>query len=124
MHHDSEQPAVDHVTSICRKLDGMPLALELTAARLRTLPLDSVARSVDEITRWDGSRRSTPLSRHATLRASIEWSFDLISPTEQQMLVALAVFRSPFDTDGRDEWIATVRQLSNAISRIPEGEGA
>ncbi len=94
-----DRQAVDHIASICRELDGIPLALELAAARLRTLPLESVARSVNEITRWTGSRRRSPLSRHATLRASIEWSFDLVSPIEQQMLVALAVFRSPFDVD-------------------------
>ena len=94
-----DRRAVDHIVSICRVLDGMPLALELAAARLRTLPLESVARSVNEITRWKGSCRRAPLSRHATLRASIEWSFDLIGPIEQQMLVVCAVFRSPFDTD-------------------------
>jgi predicted ATPase/DNA-binding SARP family transcriptional activator len=94
-----DRRAVEHIASICRELDGMPLALELAAARLRTLPLESVAHGVNEITRWKGSCRRAPLSRHATLRASIEWSFDLISPVEQQMLVVLAVFRSPFDTD-------------------------
>jgi len=94
-----DRQAVDHIVSICRELDGMPLALELAAARLRTLPLESVAHSVNEITRWTGRCRRSPLSRHATLRASIEWSFELISPIEQQMLVALAVFRSPFDVD-------------------------
>ena len=94
-----DRQAVDHITSICRELDGMPLALELAAAQLRTLPLESVACSITEITRWTGSCRSAPLSRYATLRASIEWSFDLVSPIEQQMLIALAVFRSPFDPD-------------------------
>lgn len=94
-----DRQAVDHITSICRTLDGMPLALELAAARLRTLPLESVERSVHWITRWEGGGRRAPIPRHVTLRASIEWSFDLVTPIEQQMLVALAVFRSPFDTD-------------------------
>lgn len=94
-----DRQAVDHITSICRELDGMPLAIELAAARLRNLSLEFVASSIDEITRWKGSGRGVPLSRHATLRASIEWSFDLIDPIEQQMLVALAVFRAPFDID-------------------------
>lgn len=117
-----DRRAVDHITSICRKLDGMPLALELAAARLRTLPLESVAQSADEITRWKGSGQRVPLSRHATLRASIEWSFDLVSPIEQQMLAALAVFRSPFDTEAAravavaigagDETIDLIRRLT------------
>ncbi len=117
-----DQRAVDHITSICRELDGMPLALELAAARLRTLSLEAVAQSVNEITRWSGGR-SAPLSRHATLRASIEWSFQLISPIEQQMFVALAVFRSPFDTDaaqavasaidGNDEIVDLIRRMTD-----------
>ena len=117
-----DQRAVDHITSICRELDGMPLALELAAARLRTLPLEAVARSVNEITKWS-SGRSAPLSRHATLRASIEWSFQLVSPIEQQMFVALAVFRSPFDTeaaravaaaiDGNDEIVDLIRRMTD-----------
>jgi predicted ATPase/DNA-binding SARP family transcriptional activator len=118
-----DRRAVDHIVSICRELDGMPLALELAAARLRTLPLESVARSVNEITRWTGSCRRAPLSRYATLRASIEWSFDLVSPIEQQMLVALAVFRSPFDVyaaravavaiDADDEALDVIQRLTD-----------
>jgi predicted ATPase/DNA-binding SARP family transcriptional activator len=92
-----DRHAVDHIVAMCRELDGMPLALELAAARLRTLSLESVARSVTEITRWTGTGRGAPLSRHATLSASIEWSFELIDPIEREMLVAFAVFRSPFD---------------------------
>ena len=113
-----DRQAVDDITSICRKLDGMPLALELAAARLRTLPLKSVARSVDEITRWNDCGRRTPLPRHATLRASIEWSFDLISPIEQQMLVALAVFRSPFDTDAARAVAATFDAADEAADLV------
>ncbi|MEO6654390.1 MAG: BTAD domain-containing putative transcriptional regulator [Ilumatobacteraceae bacterium] len=113
-----DRQAIDHIASICRELDGMPLALELAAARLRTLPLDSVARSVSEITHWTGSRRGAPLSRHATLRASIEWSFDLVSPIEQQMLVALTVFRSPFDADAACAVAAAIDEQGGAVDLI------
>jgi predicted ATPase/DNA-binding SARP family transcriptional activator len=113
-----DREAVDHSTLICRELDGMPLALELAAARLRTLPLESVARSVDGITRWNGTGRRTPLSRHATLRASIEWSFDLISPIEQQMLLALAVFRSPFDADAARAVAAAIDAADEAADLV------
>ena len=113
-----DRRAVDHIASICRQLDGMPLALELDAARLRTLPLETVAQRVNEITRWTGSCRSTPLSRHATLRASIEWSFRLISPTEQQMLIALAVFRSPFDTAAACAVAASIGLGAEAVDRV------
>ena len=49
--------------------------------------------------RLEGQGWRVPLARHATLRASIEWSFELIGPAEQQLLIALATFRSPFDID-------------------------
>jgi predicted ATPase/DNA-binding SARP family transcriptional activator len=113
-----DRKAVDHITSICRKLDGMPLALELAAARLRSLPLEALERSVNQITRWEGSCRRAPLSRYATLRASIEWSFDLVSPIEQQMLVALAVFRSPFDTDAARAVAVAIDARGEAVDLI------
>jgi predicted ATPase/DNA-binding SARP family transcriptional activator len=84
------------IASICRELDGMPLAVELAAARLRNVPLPTVAAGIAEIIRWKVGDRTKP-ARHATLRASIEWSFGLISPREQRVLVWLATFRSPFD---------------------------
>ena len=114
-----DQRAVDHITTICRELDGMPLALELAAARLRTLPLETVARSINEITSWNCNGRSAPLTRHATLRASIEWSFQLISPIEQQMFVALAVFRSPFDADATRAVAALVAGSDESVDLIP-----
>lgn len=109
-----DRQAVNLITSICRKLDGMPLALELAAAQLRTMPLESVESGVNQITLWEDGSRQAPLSRHVTLKASIEWSFDLVSPIEQQMLVALTVFRSPFDTDA-------ARAVGVAIGAEDEG---
>ncbi len=93
-----DRRAVGYIASICRELDGMPLALELAAARLRSIPLPTVAAGIAEIIRWKVGDRTKP-ARHATLRASIEWSFGLISPCEQRVLVCLATFRSPFDLD-------------------------
>ena len=72
-----DRVALEHIGSICAELDGMPLALELAAARLRTLPLPTLARSVNEIMRWRGDRGQDPATRHRTLRASIDWSFAL-----------------------------------------------
>ena len=93
-----DREAVGYITSICRELDGMPLALELAAARLRSVPLPTVAAGIAEIIRWRLGDRAKP-ARHATLRASIEWTFGLISRFEQRVLVCLATFRSPFDTE-------------------------
>ncbi len=116
-----DRHAIGHVVSICLQLDGMPLALELAAARLRTLPLATVAESIGEIFRWKG--KGAPIARHTTLRASIEWSFQLISPDEQQLLIALATFRSPFDANAA---VAVTRLMdgsddaSEQISRLAD----
>ncbi|SDL65413.1 Predicted ATPase [Nonomuraea maritima] len=80
------------VVRICRALDGLPLAIELAAARLRTLPVADVAARLDDrfelLTR--GSR--TALPRHQTLRAVVAWSWDLLDADEQQAARRLAVF--------------------------------
>ena len=77
-----DRQAIGYIASICSELDGMPLALELAVARLRSVPLPTVAAGIAEIIRWKVGDRTKP-TRHATLRASIEWSFGLISPREQ-----------------------------------------
>ncbi|MEP7111851.1 MAG: BTAD domain-containing putative transcriptional regulator [Ilumatobacteraceae bacterium] len=102
-----DQQAVGYIASICRELDGMPLALELAAARLRSVPLPTVAAGIAEIIRWRLGDRTKP-ARQATLRASIEWTFGLISRFEQRVLVCLATFRSPFDTEAADAVIAAI----------------
>ena len=102
-----DRPAVGYIASICKELDGMPLALELAAARLRSVPLPTVAAGIADIIRWRVGDRTKP-ARHATLRASIEWSFGLISPFEQRVLVCLATFRSPFDAEAADAVMAAI----------------
>ncbi len=102
-----DRQAVGYIASICRELDGMPLALELAAARLRSVPLPTVATGIAEIIRWRVGDRAKP-ARHATLRASMEWSFGLISRFEQRVLVCLATFRSPFDTEAAAAVIAAI----------------
>ena len=80
------------VLRICRALDGMPLAIELAAARLRALSPEQVAGRLDDRFRLlgDGSRRALP--RHQTLRAVIDWSWDLLGDAERVLLRRLAVF--------------------------------
>src|SRR6202012_885065 len=68
--------------TVCQRLDGIPLAIELATVRLRALPLRQMAERIDDRLRLlTGGRRSgTP--RHQTLRAAIEWSYSLCTPTE------------------------------------------
>lgn len=82
----------DAVAAICRRLDGLPLALELVAARTRTLtPAEILARLDDSLTLLVGGSRDLP-ERQQTMRAAIAWSEQLLDPAEQAMLRRLAVF--------------------------------
>jgi predicted ATPase/DNA-binding CsgD family transcriptional regulator len=85
------------VASICRRLDGLPLALELAAARTRVLDVDSIGRQLDDRFRFlTGGFRTAP-PRQRTLRAAIDWSFDLLTAGERELFVRLAVFAGTFD---------------------------
>jgi predicted ATPase/DNA-binding SARP family transcriptional activator len=104
------------VATIVRRLDGLPLAIELAAARLRTLPLAEVARRLDDRFRLLTGGSRTALPRHRTLRAVVEWSWDLLTPAERLLAERFSVFPAaatpeavarvcggdPRDTDERD----------------------
>ena len=80
------------VAEICRRLDGMPLAIELAAARVRDLSIQQIAQRLDERFRLltTGSRTAPP--RQQTLLSTLEWSYALLLPKEQQVLQRLSVF--------------------------------
>ncbi|WP_043625953.1 BTAD domain-containing putative transcriptional regulator [Nonomuraea candida] len=80
------------VVRICRALDGLPLAIELAAARLRTLSLPDVAARLDDRFRLLARGSRTALPRHQTLRAVVAWSWDLLDDDEQRMARRLTVF--------------------------------
>jgi predicted ATPase/DNA-binding winged helix-turn-helix (wHTH) protein len=84
------------VIDICRRLDGMPLALELAAATVSTLGLRGVAHRLREQLELPGVGRRTAAARQATLRATLDWSYRLLSPSEQQALRRMAVFQGAF----------------------------
>jgi predicted ATPase len=80
------------VAEICRRLDGLPLAIELAAARVKILPPDALlARLQQRLPLLAGGARDTP-ERQQTLRAAIAWSYDLLEEQEQQKLARLSVF--------------------------------
>ncbi len=82
---------------ICRRLDGIPLAIELAAARLRSLsPTELLTRLQDRFRVLRGSGRGT-LERQQTLRATVSWSYQLLTPDEQRLFERLSVFSGGFD---------------------------
>jgi predicted ATPase len=80
------------VAAICGHLDGIPLAIELAAARLRSLSAEEINRRLDERFRLLTNGSRTALPRHQTLRSLIDWSYDLLTEPEKQLLQRLAVF--------------------------------
>jgi predicted ATPase len=90
------------VVSICRQLDGLPLAIELAAARLRSLSLRGLADRLDQRFRLlTGGSRTAP-ARQQTLRATVEWSYSLLNGAEQLLLGRLSVFAETFDLDAAE----------------------
>ncbi|MET7301878.1 BTAD domain-containing putative transcriptional regulator [Embleya sp. NPDC005575] len=80
------------VVEICRRLDGMPLALELAAARLRAMSVEQIARRLDDRFRLLGSGSRAEPPRRRTLHAVVEWSWDLLAEPEQLLARRLSVF--------------------------------
>ena len=80
------------VTDIVRRLDGLPLAIELAAARLRTLPLAEISRRLTDRFRLLTGGSRTALPRHRTLRAVVEWSWELLTPAERLIAERFSVF--------------------------------
>lgn len=91
------------IAQICRQLDGIPLAIELAAARLRTLSLEEIASGLNDrfglLTK--GNRAAMP--RHQTLRALIDWSYDMLAEEEKSLLRRLAVFSGGWTLEAAEQ---------------------
>ncbi|MCJ7438220.1 MAG: adenylate/guanylate cyclase domain-containing protein, partial [Acidimicrobiia bacterium] len=90
------------VAEVCRRLDGVPLAIELAAARVAMLTPTEIAERLDQRFRLlTGSERGTA-ERHQTLRAAIDWSYELLDASEQRVLDRLSVFVGSFSLDAAE----------------------
>jgi predicted ATPase len=87
-----DDATAEAVEEICRRLDGMPLAIELAAARTRSLTPKDIAGRLDERFRLLMGGRRVAVDRHQTLRAAIDWSFDLLDDNERWAFAVLSVF--------------------------------
>jgi non-specific serine/threonine protein kinase len=87
------------VAEICRRLDGIPLALELAAARAKVLSIDQIRGRLDDRFRLLTGGSRTAMARHQTLQATIEWSYDQLTPDEQRLFRLLAVFSGGWTLD-------------------------
>ena len=90
------------VAEICRRLDGIPLAIELAAARVRALPVDTIASRLDDRFRLLAGGDQTALPRQQTLRALIDWSHDLLEERERTLMRRLAVFAGSWTAEAAE----------------------
>ena len=87
------------IAAICRHLDGIPLAIELAAARASALGIEELAVRLNDLFSLLTSGRRTALPRHQTLRATLDWSYGLLAKPERVILHRLAIFAGPFSLD-------------------------
>ncbi len=107
------------VEEICRCLDGLPLAIELAAARTSGLaPAELVARLDGRLRLLTGGRRGS-VERHRTLRATIQWSYDLLSPQQQQVFQRLSIFAGPFDVAAAEAVVADAEVDRDDVDQLP-----
>jgi predicted ATPase/DNA-binding CsgD family transcriptional regulator len=110
----------EDVIRICRRLDGLPLAIELAAVRLRALPLHELADRLEyPFQVLDGGRRGA-VPRHQTLHTAIRWSYDLCTPAEQALWARLSVFRGSFDVAAAEDVCARPGAALGAGARYAE----
>jgi predicted ATPase/DNA-binding SARP family transcriptional activator len=95
---DLEREPVGAVAEICRQLDGLPLAIELAAARMRVMSSLDVARRLDSLRLLSGGARSA-LPRQQSVAATIDWSYRLLAEPERSLFARLSVFAGGFDLD-------------------------
>jgi predicted ATPase/class 3 adenylate cyclase len=108
----------EHVRTICHRLDGLPLALELAAARVRVLPPAKLDERLERaLPLLSGGTRDAP-ERQRTLRATIEWSYELLTAEEKRLFVQLAVFAGTFSLEATEKVCdATIDVLQSLLEK-------
>ncbi len=113
------------VAQVCDRLDGIPLAIELAAARVRVLPVEQIASRLDDRFRLLTGGSRTILPRHQTLRATMDWSYNLLPERERSLLQRLSVFAGGWTLEAAEavcgdngiEWDEVLEELSQLVQR-------
>jgi predicted ATPase len=123
------------IAAICRRLDGIPLAIELAAARASALGIEALAARLGDRFRLLIGGRRTALPRHQALRATLDWSYELLAEPERVLLRRLAIFAGPFSLEAAAAVAASpelsvpdvIEGLLGLVAKslvVAEGEGA
>ncbi|MET8832419.1 BTAD domain-containing putative transcriptional regulator [Micromonospora sp. NPDC004540] len=130
-----DEHTLSTMARVCRALDGMPLAIELAAARLRTMTIEQLANRLDDRFRLLTSGSRTALPRHKTLRAVVDWSWELLTDAERTVLRRLSVFSGGTSLEAaervcagdaveQDEVLELLTSLAEKSLLVTEGDGA
>lgn len=106
------------VARICQRLDGIPLAIELAAARVKVLRLSELATRLDDRFQLLTTGSRTAIPRHQTLRAAIDWSYDLLTEAEKVLLRRLSVFAGGCTLDAAEQ-VAVEQEVSSRADSKP-----
>jgi predicted ATPase/DNA-binding winged helix-turn-helix (wHTH) protein len=106
-HFAPDRRFVAIIAAICRRLDGIPLAIELAAARAAALGIEQLATRLDDRFHLLTAGRRTALPRHQTLRATLDWSYQLLPEDERVVLHRLAIFAGPFALEAATSVVAS-----------------
>jgi non-specific serine/threonine protein kinase len=116
----TEANAAD-VLRVCRMLDGLPLAIELAAVRLRALSVRQLADRLDKLFALLGQDRGGRTGRHDTLRATVDWSYELCTEAERLLWQRAAVFRGGFDLDAAERVCSGAGLAADAVLDVIDG---
>ncbi|MBY8855814.1 winged helix-turn-helix domain-containing protein [Nocardia sp. CA2R105] len=108
---------------VCRALDGIPLAIELAAARLRTMSLDQLATRLDDRFRLLTGGSRTAIPQHRTLRAVVDWSWELLTDAERMVLRRLAVFSGGVSLAAAEQVCAGEHAVQGNVNAADGSEG-
>ncbi|KPG89215.1 transcriptional regulator [Pseudomonas sp. RIT-PI-q] len=109
------------VREICRRLDGLPLAIELAAAQIDALAVVGLQAQLDNCFQLLTQGRRTAVPRHQTLKAALDWSYERLSALEQTVLQRLAVFKMAFTLDAAIGVITCAVLLPSTLAEVVEG---
>ncbi len=118
----SDARTASAIAKICRRLDGIPLAIELAAARAASLGIEGLAAGLDDRFRLLAGGRRTALPRHQTLRGTLDWSYELLTEPEREVLRRLAIFTGGFTLQAAGAVVAddefTAIEIVNCVENL------
>jgi predicted ATPase/class 3 adenylate cyclase len=118
-HFAVDKDNAPHIAQICFRLDGIPLAIELAAARVKMLSIDQISKRLDDRFRLLTGGARTALPRQQTLRALVDWSYDLLSENERLLLRRLSIFAGGWTLEAAEEVCVGQGDISYSKGILP-----